>query len=142
MNPTLKVKCLVPGFPVPAYQTPGAAGLDLHAAEATKLYPRERLSVRSGIAVEIPPGFEGQVRPRSGMAFRDGIVAILGTIDSDYRGEIRVLLENRTRDVFHVTWGSRIAQLVIAPVARCEVVEVETLTETERGAGGFGSTGR
>jgi dUTP pyrophosphatase len=142
MNPTLKVKCLVPGFPVPAYQTPGAAGLDLHAAETLWIAPGERRTVRTGIAVEIPDGYEGQLRPRSGLASRDGIVAILGTIDSDYRGEVGAILENRSSVSYRVEWGSRIAQLVIAPVARCEVVEVEALTETERGAGGFGSTGR
>jgi dUTP pyrophosphatase len=142
VNPTLKVKPMLSGWTIPAYQSRGAAGLDLHAAETLSLAPGERRTVRTGIAVEIPDGYEGQLRPRSGLASREGIVAILGTIDSDYRGEVGVILENRSSVSYRVEWGSRIAQLVIAPVARCEVVEVETLTETERGAGGFGSTGR
>ena len=144
--PILRVRLLSHAVGLPAYATDGAAGLDLCAAHCLAAWvyvmPGERLSILTGIAVEIPPGYEGQVRGRSGLAFRlDVFVPQTGTIDSDYRGEIRVLLENRGADPFVVRRGDRIAQLVIAPVARVHVEQVETLTETTRGAGGFGSTG-
>ncbi len=132
--------------PVPSYQTPGSAGLDLSAAltEAVVLSPGERRLVPTGIAVAIPVGFEGQVRPRSGWALKAGIgiVNSPGTIDSDYRGEIGVVLINWGAQPFTVEPLARIAQLVIAPVTQVRVSLAEQLDATERGAGGYGSTGR
>src|SRR5262245_6425879 len=133
-----------PQHPLPAYQSPGAAGLDLTAdADDVTLAPGARALVPTGIAVAIPAGFEGQVRPRSGFAHRTGVTVLNapGTIDSDYRGEIQVLLVNLGADTVHVRRGERIAQLVLSPVARIAWDEVERLEGTERGAGGFGSTG-
>jgi dUTP pyrophosphatase len=131
--------------PLPAYQTAGAAGLDLSAAVADPVVipPGERRFVPAGIAVAIPEGFEGQVRPRSGLALKHGIgiVNSPGTIDSDYRGEIGIVLINHGAEPFVVTRGARIAQLVIAPVARVDVEAVDTLDTTDRGDGGYGSTG-
>jgi dUTP pyrophosphatase len=131
--------------PLPEYQTQGSAGMDLRAAvaEPVTLPPGERRFVKTGLAVAIPPGFEGQVRPRSGLALRHGIgiVNAPGTIDSDYRGEIGIVLVNLGHDPFVVEPLARIAQLVIAPVARAELVVVESLDATERGSGGYGSTG-
>lgn len=131
--------------PLPEYRTAGAAGLDLCAAvpEPVRLAPGERRLIPTGLKLEIPEGFEGQVRPRSGLALRHGIgmVNAPGTIDSDYRGEVSVLLVNLGQEPFVVEPGARIAQLVICPVARAELVEVASLSETERGAGGYGSTG-
>jgi dUTP pyrophosphatase len=131
--------------PLPAYQTAGAAGMDLAAGVTSPLEipPGERRFVPTGIAVAIPEGFEGQVRPRSGLALKHGIgiVNSPGTIDSDYRGEIGVVLVNHGAEPFVVTPGARIAQLVIAPVARVDVELVEALDETARGGGGYGSTG-
>jgi dUTP pyrophosphatase len=131
--------------PLPEYRTRDAAGLDLHAAlEApVTLAPGERRLIPTGLIVEIPPGYEGQVRPRSGLALRHGIgmVNAPGTIDADYRGEIGVLLVNHGQARFVVEPLARIAQLVICPIARARLVEVEALSDTERGAGGYGSTG-
>jgi len=131
--------------PLPAYQTPGAAGLDLCAALQAPLVipPGERRFVPTGLAMAIPEGFEGQVRPRSGLAMKHGIgvVNAPGTIDSDYRGEVGIVLINHGEEPFTIEPLARIAQLVIAPVARAEVVLVESLDETERGSGGYGSTG-
>ena len=131
--------------PLPEYQTAGAAGMDLRAAlsEPVTIPPGERRFVTTGLAVEIPPGYEGQVRPRSGLALRHGIgiVPAPGTIDSDYRGEIGIVLVNFGDEPFVVEPLARIAQLVIAPFARAELAVVETLDATERGAGGYGSTG-
>jgi dUTP pyrophosphatase len=131
--------------PLPGYQTPGAAGLDLAAAlrEPAAIAPGERLYVPTGLAMAIPPGFEGQVRPRSGLALRNGIsiVNAPGTIDSDYRGEVGVVLINLGSEPFVVEPLARIAQLVIAPVVRATLELAESLDETERGAGGYGSTG-
>ncbi|MDI9370518.1 MAG: dUTP diphosphatase [Synergistaceae bacterium] len=131
------------GFPLPEYATEGAAGVDLRSVEDTLLLPGERISVGTGVRLEIPMGYEGQVRPRSGLAIRHGVTVLNapGTIDSDYRGEIRVLLVNHGKDPFNIAAGDRIAQLVIAPVSRVEWVEAESLEATERGEGGFGSTG-
>ena len=131
-------------LPLPRYMTPDAAGMDLRAdleAEIV-LAPSERRLVPTGLAVAIPPGFEGQVRARSGLAARDGLTVLNapGTIDADYRGEVQVLLANRGREPVRVQRGDRIAQLVIAPVARATWREVATLPESARGAGGFGST--
>jgi dUTP pyrophosphatase len=131
--------------PLPAYQTSGSAGLDLSAAltEPVRIEPGDRRLIPAGIALAIPPGYEGQVRPRSGLALRHGIgiVNSPGTIDADFRGELGIVLVNHGKEAFVVEPLSRIAQLVIAPVARVEVVAVDALGETERGAGGYGSTG-
>lgn len=133
---TIRIR-LSPGAQPPAYHSPGASGLDLRALGDHRLY--DRLVVPTGLSMAIPCGFEGQIRPRSGLAAK-GIVAVLGTIDSDYRGEIGVILLNLSGRPFGITAGDRIAQLVIAPVARAELM-VSELDATERGAGGFGSTG-
>ena len=126
----------------PRYQTIGSSGLDLHAAIAGPVIIRigDRKLIPTGLAMEIPFGFEGQVRPRSGLALRHGVMAVLGTIDSDYRGEVGVLLFNAGPS-FQVMPGQRIAQLVIAPVVRVRVVDQLFLSPTARGTGGFGSTG-
>jgi dUTP pyrophosphatase len=132
-------------LPLPRYQSEHAAGMDLAAdiEESVTLAPLERRAIPTGLAVEIPPGYEGQVRPRSGLALRHGIGCLNapGTIDADYRGEIQVLLVNLSNSPFSLKRGDRIAQLVLSPVARAEWVEVEALEDTARGGGGFGSTG-
>ncbi len=134
-----------PPLPLPQYMTPGAAGMDLLAAIADDLVlpAGGRELVPTGIAVAIPVGFEGQVRPRSGLALRLGVTVLNtpGTIDSDYRGEIKVLLMNLSREPVHVRRGDRIAQLVIAPVVRAGWREVAALPGSRRGGGGYGSTG-
>lgn len=129
---------------MPAYQTADAAGMDLCCTEDFQLQPMERKLVPTGVRMAIPKGFEGQVRPRSGLAMRYGIgmVNSPGTIDSDYRGEIGVLLINLGQEAVEFHKGDRIAQLVICPVTRAQPVIVEELDQTERGAGGFGSTGK
>jgi dUTP pyrophosphatase len=129
---------------LPRYETAGAAGLDLRADEPFALAPGERRLVPTGLAVEIPPGHEGSVRPRSGLALKHGVgmVNAPGTVDSDYRGELGVILVNHGQAAVSFARGERIAQLVIAPVVQAEVELVEALGETGRGAGGFGSTGR
>jgi dUTP pyrophosphatase len=136
------------GLPLPAYQTAHAAGLDLAAAVPADvpvmLAPGGRSLVPTGFAIALPEGFEAQVRPRSGLAVHHGVTVLNtpGTIDADYRGEIQVILVNLGSEPFSVTRGLRIAQLVVAPVARAGVIEAETLDDTARGKGGFGSTGR
>jgi dUTP pyrophosphatase len=136
------------GLPLPSYQSSGAAGLDLVAALAPDgreiLRPGERRLVPTGLVVEIPPGFEAQVRPRSGLALKHGVTVLNtpGTIDSDYRGEIGVILINLGPEPFEIGRGDRIAQLVLAPVIQARLVVVEDLSQTARGVGGFGSTGR
>jgi len=132
------------GLPLPAYATAGAAGMDVVAAEDLILAPGARHAVATGFAIAIPEGYEVQVRPRSGLALKNGITCLNtpGTIDSDYRGEVKVILANLGGYPFTITRGERIAQLVAAPVQRAVFAEVETLDETARGAGGFGSTGR
>jgi dUTP pyrophosphatase len=131
--------------PLPRYRTPGSAGMDLHAAIAQPLTiaPLARVRVPTGLSVAVPRGFEGQVRPRSGLAARSGITVLNapGTIDSDYRGEVSVLLVNVSDAPATVLPLERMAQLVIAPVARAELVPVDELDVTERGDGGYGSTG-
>ncbi len=131
--------------PPPAYQTEGAAGLDLHAALTAKrtLEPGQRELVPTGYAVALPDGHEGHVRPRSGLALNHGITVLNtpGTIDGDYRGEIGVVLINHGTEPFVIEPGARIAQLIVSPVTRVEVVVTESLDETERGSGGYGSTG-
>jgi dUTP pyrophosphatase len=133
-----------PPLELPRYETEGSAGLDLRADEPVALAPGERALVATGLSLEIPPGFEGQVRPRSGLAARHGVGLLNspGTIDSDYRGEVKVILVNLGQAAVQFQRGERIAQLVIAPVARATLEVVEALGETGRGAGGFGSTGR
>ena len=132
------------GLPVPCYATPGAAGLDVVAAEELTLAPGERHAVATGFAIAIPHGFEVQVRPRSGLALKHGITCLNtpGTIDEDYRGEVKVILANLGSEPFEVRRGERIAQLVPAPVLRAGFRELDELSETSRGAGGFGSTGQ
>ena len=136
------------GLPAPAYETEGAAGVDLIAAlpdtEPLLIAPRGWAAVPTGLVFEIPHGYQGEIRPRSGLALRHAVTVLNapGTIDSDYRGEIMVVLVNLGQEAFDIRRGDRIAQLVPAPVLRAEFVEVETLDETVRGAGGFGSTGR
>ena len=136
------------GLPLPAYQSAHAAGLDLAAAvpadAPVTLAPGARGLIPTGFAIALPEGFEAQVRPRSGLAAHHGVTVLNtpGTIDADYRGEIQVILINLGAEPFVVTRGLRIAQLVIAPVVRATLVEADTLDDTARGAGGFGSTGR
>jgi dUTP pyrophosphatase len=133
------------GLPLPAYATEGAAGADLRAAVESELVldPGERAAVPTGLVLEIPVGYEGQVRPRSGLAIRSGltIVNAPGTIDSDYRGELKVLLVNVGSEAVAIDRGDRIAQLLIAPVTRASFIETEGVSTSERGKGGFGSTG-
>ena len=131
------------GLPLPAYATPGAAGMDVVAAEELTLAPGQRHAVATGFAMAIPEGHEVQVRPRSGLALKHGITCLNtpGTIDSDYRGEVKVILANLGDAPFPIARGDRIAQLVPAPVLRADLNEVASLEETARGAGGFGSTG-
>ena len=132
-------------LPLPEYKTSLAAGLDLLAAveREVSLAPMARAVVPTGLALELPEGYEGQVRPRSGLAARHGVTVLNapGTIDADYRGEVQVLLVNLGTDTFVIARGMRIAQLVIAPVSRATLVEATALQATARGAGGFGSTG-
>ena len=132
------------GLPAPSYASNGAAGLDVVAAETLILAPGARHAVATGFAVAIPPGYEVQVRPRSGLALKHGLTCLNtpGTIDSDYRGEVKVILANLGGEPFQVVRGERIAQLVPAPVTRAAFREVVSLDDTTRGAGGFGSTGR
>lgn len=134
------------GLPLPAYATDGAAGLDLVAAVQTDLEiaSMDRVAVPTGLELAIPSGFEGQIRARSGRALREGLALVNapGTVDSDYRGEVKVIVANLGREPIVIRRGERIAQLVISPVARVTVLEVATLDETSRGTGGFGSTGR
>jgi dUTP pyrophosphatase len=150
MPDVMKVHLLRPTLArAPAYATEGAAGMDVCAAleKPLLLAPGERAAVPTGIAIALPPGHEGQLRPRSGLARKHGIgmVNAPGTIDEDYRGEVHVLLVNLSREPYRIEPGDRIAQLVVAPVTRVRVAVVETadaLGSTDRGEGGFGSTGR
>ena len=132
------------GLPLPRYASEDAAGLDIASAEDLILKPGQRHAVATGFAIEIPRGYEVQVRPRSGLAIKNGITCLNtpGTIDSDYRGEVKVILVNLGQEPFAVRRGERIAQLVPAPVLRADFVEATELGETARGEGGFGSTGR
>lgn len=130
---------------LPAYETTGSAGMDLRAAvvEPLTLFPGARAAVPTGLTFAIQLGFEVQIRPRSGLALKNGITCLNtpGTIDSDYRGEVKVILINLGQESFTIFRGDRIAQMVVAPVVQAEILEVETLEQTLRGAGGFGSTG-
>jgi dUTP pyrophosphatase len=136
------------GLALPAYQTEHAAGLDLLAAVADAapltLAPGQRALVPTGLAIALPPGFEGQVRPRSGLALKHGITVLNspGTIDADYRGEVSVILINHSAEPFVIRRGERIAQLIVAPVSRAQLNIAAVLAETGRSSGGFGSTGR
>jgi dUTP pyrophosphatase len=133
------------GLPLPDYATPGSAGADLFCAEeaAVELAPGERRAVATGLVLEIPQGYEGQVRPRSGLALHQGLTVVNapGTIDADYRGELMVLLVNLGDGRVVIRRGDRIAQLVVAPVTRAAFIDSAELTGSDRGAGGFGSTG-
>jgi dUTP pyrophosphatase len=142
--PTLKVVRLDPRAALPTYQTDGAAGLDLVALEAATIAAGGWAQVGTGIAVAVPEGHEAQVRPRSGLAVRHGVTVLNapGTIDADYRGELKVALVNHGATAFEIQPGDRVAQLVVCPVTRVAVELVEALDPTPRGAGGFGSTGR
>jgi dUTP diphosphatase len=147
MVPVVKIQRVrKSSLPLPGYQSDHAAGVDLMAdiGVSITLAPMARAAVPTGIAVEIPPGFEGQVRPRSGRALAEGLTLVNspGTIDADYRGEVKVLVVNLGQHPIAIARGERIAQLVIAPVARAELVEVEELDKSARGDGGFGHTGR
>lgn len=132
------------GLALPAYCTDGAAGMDVLSAEDVTIEPGQRHAVATGLSVAIPAGYEIQVRPRSGLAFKHGITVpnTPGTIDSDYRGELKVLLINHGDASFAIARGDRVAQLVLAPVTQASWHEVDRLDDTERGSGGFGSTGR
>ena len=133
-------------LPLPAYQTAGAAGMDLQAAlgpDTVTLLPGMRTAVPTGLHLSIPPTMEAQIRPRSGLALKQGVTVVNapGTIDSDYRGEIKILLINLGQEPVEITDGMRIAQMVLAPILRPEITQRDTLDGTERGSGGFGSTG-
>ncbi|HTT76790.1 MAG TPA: dUTP diphosphatase [Candidatus Binataceae bacterium] len=145
MTPTVRIKRLRE-VELPRYHSSDAAGFDLSASinEEVVLRSLERIAIPTGIALEIPPGFEGQVRPRSGRALSEGLALINapGTIDADYRGEIKVILVNLGGEPLMIQPGDRIAQLIIAPVARAALVEVEELAASDRDDGGFGHTGR
>ncbi|MFE8601246.1 dUTP diphosphatase [Archangium violaceum] len=141
-----RVRAHVEPLPLPRYETALAAGMDLRAdidGELT-LGPMERAAVPTGLALALPPGYEAQLRPRSGLALKHGITLLNspGTVDADYRGEVQVLLVNLSSRPFTLRRGERIAQLVVAPVCQVSLVELTVLDDTERGAGGFGSTGR
>lgn len=149
-NVTVAVKPLphFEGLPLPAYETLGAAGMDVRAAyaegDAFELKPGERTMVPTGLSVAIPEGYEIQMRPRSGLAAKHGLTCLNspGTIDSDYRGELKVILINHSNETFTISRGERIGQMVLAPVTRLVWEQVDSLPETARGEGGFGSTGR
>jgi dUTP pyrophosphatase len=144
-GPVLRIVKKDPSLALPRYESEGAAGMDLRAFldVPVSIPPLGRVKIPTGLYMEIPPGYEAQVRPRSGLAFRQGITVLNspGTIDSDYRGEVEVILVNLGSGTVTVNNGDRIAQMVIAPAIRCRVEGAEVLGKTERGAGGFGSTG-
>lgn len=144
-SPAIEIKRIKPSTQLPRYMTSLSAGMDISAEpdEPILLAPGERCLIPTGIAVAIPPGFEIQVRPRSGLAINHGVTLVNtpGTIDADYRGEIKIIVINHGRDVFEIKPGDRIAQLVVAPVVQAQLIEVSTLDSTERGSGGFGHTG-
>jgi dUTP pyrophosphatase len=143
--PILRVKKKETSVPLPHYESSGASGMDLRAfiGEEITIPPLGRSRIPTGLFIEVPRGYEAQVRPRSGLADKKGVTVLNapGTIDSDYRGEVEVILINLGAEAFSVKNGERIAQMVISPVARLPVSEEECLSETERGTGGFGSTG-
>ena len=143
MGTQLRVKRLAETAVLPSYAHPNDAGLDLHAAVDTVIEPGQAASISTAIAVELPPGTEAQVRPRSGLALRHAVTVLNapGTIDEGYRGEVGVVLINHGYEAFRVERGMRIAQLVVQPRLAIDIIEVDVLTDTERGIGGFGSTG-
>ncbi len=149
MSVDVRVKRLPHGkdLPLPTYQTASSAGLDLQAAIAPQttlvIEPGSRELVPTGLAIELPEGFEAQIRPRSGLALKKGVTLVNtpGTIDADYRGEIGVIVINHGADPFEIVRGDRIAQMIVAPVVQARLVEVDDLSSSDRGAGGFGSTG-
>ncbi len=132
---------LLPDGIATRYMTDGAAGMDIYARESRSIWSGERALIPCGFALELPPGFEAQIRPRSGMGKNSGVFASFGTVDSDYRGEVCVLLFNFGGERYTVRQGDRIAQLVLSPVVRAELLQTDELDDTARGAGGFGSTG-
>ena len=145
-NATIKVKVLDNSITLPKYETVSSAGMDIRAfipEGKIEIEPQERKVVRTGLCLEIPKGYEVQIRPRSGLALKNGITVLNspGTIDADYRGELRVILINHSADRFLITNEMRIAQIVVAQFSRVDLLEVENLSETDRGEGGFGSTG-
>lgn len=139
----LKIKRLTEAALLPTYGTEGAAGMDLYTAEKTIIYPGETVTVRTGIAVEIPPGFVGLVFPRSGLSLRTDLRMpnSAGVIDSDYRGEVHGIFQNTGDGIITIDKGMRFAQMIVSPFVACDLVESEDLGETARGEGGFGSTG-
>jgi dUTP pyrophosphatase len=149
MSVDVRVKRLPHGkdLPLPTYQTASSAGLDLQAAIAPQttlvIEPGSRELVPTGLAIELPEGFEAQIRPRSGLALKKGVTLVNtpGTIDADYRGEIGVIVINHGAEPFEIVRGDRIAQMIVAPVVQARLVEVDDLSSSDRGAGGFGSTG-
>ncbi|MBB3020125.1 dUTP pyrophosphatase [Microvirga lupini] len=149
MSRSLRIQRLAhaDGLPLPRYETAGAAGMDLIAANPSNapivLQPMQRVLVPTGLVMQLDPGFEAQVRPRSGLAFKHGVTVLNapGTIDADYRGEVQVLLVNLGSEPFTVARGMRIAQVIVSPVIQVELLEVTQVDETPRAAGGFGSTG-
>ena len=145
-NTTIKVKVLDNSITLPKYETVSSAGMDIRAfipEGKIEIEPQERKLIRTGLCLEIPKGYEVQIRPRSGLALKNGITVLNspGTIDADYRGELRVILINHSADRFLITNEMRIAQMVVAQFSRVDLLEVENLSETDRGEGGFGSTG-
>lgn len=139
----LKIKKLNDSAIIPSYQSSGASGFDLHAVESLEIKPSEFIAVKTGLAFEIPNGFEIQVRPRSGLAFKNGIGVLNtpGTIDSDYRGEVMVILFNFSKETFHIKKGDRIAQAVLSQIFQVNFIVSDSLDSTQRGDKGFGSTG-
>ena len=146
-RPTIRVRRLphARSLPLPTYESAGSAGLDLRSAveQARTLAPGERALVPTGLVIELPDGWEGQIRPRSGLAVHHGVTLVNspGTLDSDYRGEVKIVLINLGAEPFELGRGDRIAQLVVAPVATARIEEVEEVADSDRGEGGFGSTG-
>lgn len=145
-NIKIKVKVLDNSITLPKYETVSSAGMDIRAfipEGKIEIEPQERKLIRTGLYLEIPKGYEVQIRPRSGLALKNGITVLNspGTIDADYRGELRVILINHSADIFSITNEMRIAQMVVAQFSRVDLFEVEDLSETDRGEGGFGSTG-
>ena len=145
-NTTIKVKVLDNSITLPKYETVSSAGMDIRAfipEGKIEIEPQERKLIPTGLCLEIPKGYEVQIRPRSGLALKNGITVLNspGTIDADYRGELRVILINHSADRFLITNEMRIAQIVVAQFSRVDLLEVENLSETDRGEGGFGSTG-
>ena len=145
MNINVEILDHAKDLPIPSYQTEGAAGLDLFAAltEPVEIHPLERVLIPTGLKIGLPPNMEAQVRPRSGIAYKYGITVLNspGTIDSDYRGEIKIILINLGQDNFIIERGSRIAQMIFSPITKAKLSVVSTLNKTKRGSKGFGSTG-